>query len=115
MSTSSEKSIGLTLREDDRLMVLSSTAYEVDGKRVKPSCVEQTVEYLGLAFNSKGRALLRPTGKLEPVSQNIAQAPPKPHQYPDILARFGLSKPNHELILGMAHRRTLKRVDIIVR
>ncbi|TPP56338.1 hypothetical protein FGIG_04861 [Fasciola gigantica] len=86
MSANSEKSIGLTLREDDRLMVLWPTAYEVDGKGVKASCVEQPVEYLGLAFNSKGRALLRPASKLEPVSQNIAQAPPKPHQYLDILA-----------------------------
>ncbi|KER18835.1 hypothetical protein T265_12136 [Opisthorchis viverrini] len=46
---------------------------------------------------------------------NISKAPLKPYQMLEILKEFATSRLQYELVLGSAHRNTLKALDVAAR
>ncbi|KER18802.1 hypothetical protein T265_12135 [Opisthorchis viverrini] len=71
-----------------------------------------TVKYLGLRLNWKGRLRANAGKILEDMLVNISKAPLKPHQKPVILKDFTNPHLQYELVLGSAHGNTLKALDI---
>lgn len=72
-------------------------------------------ELLGLKFTWKGKVTPKHIGRLEMILREVSEAPLKPYQRLEILKIFLLPKPTHQLVLGNAHRNTMKRMDTLIR
>lgn len=117
MKLNPRKSHGLTIAKASKRkqMVLTPTTYEVDGELIQPMGTDDSVRYLGLQFNWKGRIVPKHTGKLDALLQELTRAPLKPYQRLQLLKFHAVPKFTHELVLGHAHRNTLKKLDSLTR
>ncbi|KAG8138726.1 hypothetical protein E2320_001512 [Naja naja] len=84
------------------------------GHLKKDSWTNDSVRYLGLQFNWKGRVILKHTGKLDTLLNKQTKAPLKPHQRLKLLQFHLVPKFTHELVLDHAHRNTLKNLDCLM-
>ncbi|CAH8502348.1 unnamed protein product [Dicrocoelium dendriticum] len=107
----------LTIRKlgKQKVTVLEPREYQVGGGVIPAMTVDEEVRYLGLPFSWKGRSSLKSTRRLEGMISEISKAPLKPQQRLRILCDFALTKLQYELIVGNAHRNTLKKLDRMVR
>lgn len=117
MTLNAKKSHGLTIAKDGKrkCMALVPTLYECVGDTIHPLGTDDTVRYLGLQFNWKGRIIPKRTGKLDSLLNELTKAPLKPHQRLKLLKFYLVPKLTHELVLGHAHRSTLKKLDCLTR
>ncbi|KAL7975812.1 hypothetical protein Chor_008348 [Crotalus horridus] len=117
MSLNARKSRGLTVTKVSKRkqMVLTPTTYECEGETIKPMGTDDSVRYLGLHFNWKGRIVPKHTGKLDSLLKELTKAPLKPYQRLQLLKFHAVPKYTHELVLGHAHRNTLKKLDCLTR
>lgn len=113
LSLNPAKSFGLTIAKGGKrkYMAILPTAYTYAGASIHPLGSEDSVRYLGLQFNWKGRVVPKHTGLLEGMLRELSQAPLKPHQRLKILKFYLVPKFIHELVLGHVHRNTLVRLD----
>ncbi|ETE61099.1 hypothetical protein L345_13152, partial [Ophiophagus hannah] len=83
MALNAKKSLGLTITRDGKrkCMGLLPTIYECEGGSIKSLGPRDSVRYLGLQFNWKGRMIPKNTGKLDSLLQELSQAPLKPQQW----------------------------------
>ncbi|CAI2737374.1 unnamed protein product [Dicrocoelium dendriticum] len=98
-----------------KLVVLEPHSYKIGGEVIPPMMPSEEVRYLGLPFTWKGRKPPKTTTKLEAMIAEISKAPLKPQQRIRILCDFALKKIEYEMVLGNAHRNTIKAVDGMVR
>lgn len=77
--------------------------------------VLDTHEYLGITFNWKGRVAPRQTKELDDMLRELKEVPLKPYQRLEILRSFLVPKLLHRLVLGGAHRNTLRTMDRAIR
>lgn len=82
---------------------------------ITPLGPTDTVNYLGVSFTSKGKCLANHRQQLLRLLDEVTHAPLKPHQRMDLLRYYLLPRMTHSLVLGQAHRNTLKRLDNYVR
>lgn len=117
MSLNARKSYGLTITKVSKRkqMVILPTTYECEGEAIKPMGTDDSVRYLGLHFNWKGRIVPKHTGKLDSLLKELTKAPLKPYQRLQLLKFHAVPKFTHELVLGQAHRNTLKKLDCLTR
>lgn len=117
MSLNAKKSAVLTIEKDGRIktMLLSPTHYTTEGGRIAPMGIDDSQQYLGLSYNWKGKVTPRRTHDLERMLAEIRAAPLKPQQRMMITRDFLIPRLIHGLVLGHAHRNTLKRMDIMIR
>ncbi|KAL7053753.1 hypothetical protein AAHC03_026831 [Spirometra sp. Aus1] len=74
-----------------------------------------TFKYLRVPFSYRGRVTVGHRSVLSDMLDEITRAPLKPQQRIALLKRHCVPKLLHELVLGTAHRNTLKRLDTQVR
>lgn len=117
MSLNARKSHALTLTKMSKRkqMVLTATSYECNGETIKPMGTDDSVRYLGLHFNWKGRIVPKHTGTWDNLLKELKKAPLKPYQRLQLLRYHAVPKFIHELVLGHAHRNTLKKLDCLTR
>lgn len=117
MSLNSKKSAAMAIEKDGRskAMFLSPASYNTSGGPIEPMGTKDSQRYLGLHYNWKGKATPKRTQDLERMLAEIKAAPLKPQQRLMIVRDFLFPRLIHELVLGHAHRNTLKRMDIMIR
>lgn len=117
MSINIKKSAGLTIAKDGKrkCMVLVPWKYKTLNRSISPMGVETVQSYLGLNFTWKGKVAPKHTGKMDKMLREVSEAPLKPYQRLDILKIFLVPKLTHDLVLGNAHRNTMKRMDTLIR
>lgn len=96
-------------------LVLCPTRLQVQSGEVQPMDVEESVTYLGLKFNWKGRSKVNSVPKLIEMLNHISKGPLKQHQRLELLCNFAIPRVKYELVRGMAHRNTLKTMDKLIR
>lgn len=82
---------------------------------ITPMSPRDEVKYLGLKFNWKGRVTPKHTCKLQNMLLETSKALLKPYHRLILLKTFIVPKLTYELVLGFAHRNTLKKLDIPMR
>ncbi|MGL4350764.1 MAG: hypothetical protein ACRCT2_09440, partial [Plesiomonas shigelloides] len=117
MSLNLKKSAALTVEKDGRTktMLLCPTQYTSAGGSIAPMGVLDTQKYLGRFFTWKGKVIPTRTVDLERMLAEIRAAPLKPQQRIMIVTDFMIPRLIHELVLGHAHRNTLRRMDVMIR
>ncbi|MGL5225814.1 MAG: reverse transcriptase domain-containing protein [Aeromonas sp.] len=117
MSLNAKKSAALTIEKDGRTkaMLLTPAHYTTEGGRIAPMGMEDSQRYLGLSFNWKGKVTPTRTLDLEMMLAEIRAAPLKPQQRLMLTRDFMIPRLIHGLVLGHAHRNTLKRMDVMIR
>ncbi|CAH8521965.1 unnamed protein product [Dicrocoelium dendriticum] len=117
MSLNASKCRAITVQKlgKQKCVVLVPQAYPLQGGKVSPVAVTDEIRYLGLRFKWKGRCQVRSTAVLAGWSNEISRAPLKLQQRLDMVRDFGFPKMPHELVLGNAHRNTLRQMDKMVR
>ncbi|CAH8568242.1 unnamed protein product [Dicrocoelium dendriticum] len=112
MTLNIAKCRSMTIR---KLVVLEPHSYKIGGEVIPPMLPGEEVRYLGLSFTWKGRKPPKTTAKLETMIGKISKAPMKPQQRIRVLGDFDLKKSEYEMVLGNAHRNTMKAADVMVR
>ncbi|KAL7057420.1 hypothetical protein AAHC03_019522 [Spirometra sp. Aus1] len=74
-----------------------------------------TFKYFGVPFSYRGKVMVGHRSVLSDILDEITRAPLKPQQRIALLKRHCVPKLLHALVLGTAHRNTLKRLDTQVR
>lgn len=117
MDINAKKSAALTIEKDGRskAMLLAPTRYITGNGQVKALQIGETQKYLGLEFDWKGKVKPRRTADLERMLGEIRAVPLKPQQWVAILNEFLIPRLIHGLVLGQAHRNTLRRMDYMIR
>ncbi|MGL5293946.1 MAG: reverse transcriptase domain-containing protein, partial [Aeromonas sp.] len=117
MTLNARKSATITAVKDGRskAMLLMPAEYIAGVGRIGPLGVTDAQEFLGLSFNWKGRITPKRTEELGRTLEEVRTAPLKPHQRLSILRDFMIPKLIHGLVLGEAHRNTLKKMDMLIR
>ncbi|MGL5118744.1 MAG: hypothetical protein ACRC7H_05930, partial [Plesiomonas shigelloides] len=117
MSLNAKKSVALTIEKDGRTkaMLLTPAHYTTEGGRIAPMGMEDSQRYLGLSFNWKGKVTPTRTLDLEMMLAEIRAAPLKPQQRLMLTRDFMIPPLIHGLVVGHAHRNTLKRMDVMIR
>lgn len=113
----SKKSRSITIMKDGKRkhMVLSPTKYHTEDGEISVMDTDEQARYLGLTFTWKGMVKPKHTGKLQNMLEELRKGPLKPYQRLEVLRDFAILRLTHELVLGMAHRNTLKAMDRMVR
>ncbi|KAG8145363.1 hypothetical protein E2320_011914 [Naja naja] len=116
MALNAKKSLGVTIARDGKrkCVALLPTTYECEGGSINPLGPGDLVCYLGLQFNWKGRVIPKHTGKLNSLLQELLRAPLKSQQRMLLLRTYLVPKFIHELVLGHAHRNTLRKLDCLI-
>ncbi|KAF8563781.1 hypothetical protein P879_11947 [Paragonimus westermani] len=96
-------------------LVLLPREYETENGVIPSLEVDDKVKYLGLQFNWKGCLPVKSTVKAEEMLESLTRAPLKPHQRLEVLKSFLIPKLKFELVLGNAHRNTLRKLDRLIR
>lgn len=94
-----------------KLTALSQTEFTVAETRIPPLSVSDTVQYLGIQFNFKGRCPVTYIDSLNNYLEEISRAPLKPQQRIKILRDNLLPRLLYPLTLGVVHKNTLKSMD----
>ncbi|MGL5226265.1 MAG: RNA-directed DNA polymerase [Aeromonas sp.] len=117
MSLNARKSAALTIVKDGRAkaMILTPTHYNAGKEQIAPMGIGDIQKYLGLEFNWKGKVTPKRTLDLERMLAEVKAAPLKPQQRLALLKDFLIPRLTHGLVLGQAHRNTLRRMDLMVR
>ncbi|MGL4349935.1 MAG: reverse transcriptase domain-containing protein, partial [Plesiomonas shigelloides] len=117
MSLNARKSAAMTIEKDGRakVMILAPEWYRTASGQIKPMGIGDRQKYLGLEYEWKGRVIPRRTTDLERMLGEIKAAPLKPQQRLMILNDFLIPRLVHGLVLGTAHRNTLRRMDMMIR
>ena len=82
---------------------------------IKPLSPTDTLTYLGIPFTWKGKASVNHRLQLQESLSQIRKAPLKPQQRLELTRQHLIPKFTHTLVLGNAHRNTLKRMDNAIR
>ncbi|MES9975178.1 MAG: reverse transcriptase family protein [Candidatus Thiodiazotropha sp.] len=117
MQLNPKKSHSLTIAVDGltRKPVLLNETYKIGGSSIIPMSAVDEVHYLGLDFTWKGKVKKKHTAYLEQMLTEVHKAPLKPYQRIEIVREFLIPKFTHELVLGNAHRNTLRAMDLQIR
>ncbi|MGL5127331.1 MAG: RNA-directed DNA polymerase, partial [Aeromonas popoffii] len=117
MGLNTRKSAALTIAKDGRTksMLLLPAVYNTNSGRIVPMRIEDTQKYLGLAYTWKGRMTPNRISGLEEMLNQIKAAPLKPQQRMMLIRDFLVPRLIHGLVLGNAHRNTMKRMDVMIR
>lgn len=112
-----KKSAAMTVVRDGRskAMILTNHSYCVEGDNITPMGVNCVQRYLGLNFNWRGRISPKHPAELRIMLEELKAAPLKPHQRLTILKIYLVPKMVHSLVLGCAHRNSLKAMDRMIR
>ncbi|ETE61124.1 hypothetical protein L345_13127, partial [Ophiophagus hannah] len=111
MALNAKKSHGLTIAKDRKRKCM---ALLCKGEPITPLGTSDSMRYLGLQFNWKGRVIPKHTGKLDTLLNELTKAPLKPYQWLKLLQFHLVPKFTHELVLDHAHRNTLKNLDCLM-
>lgn len=117
LSLNPAKSVSITMLKDGKRkrLALSPETYQTQKGEIRPLKVTDQVKYLGLRFSWKGMVKPKHTQVLDRALKEIKEAPLKPYQRLIILHDFAVPKLHHELVLGVAHRNTLRAMDRMIR
>ncbi|KAG8139546.1 hypothetical protein E2320_002312 [Naja naja] len=101
MALNAKKSLGLTITRDGKRKceALLPTTYECEGDTINPIRHGDSVHYLGLQFNWKGRVIPKHTAKLDSLLQELLRVPLKPQQRMLLLQTLLVPKFIRELVL----------------
>ncbi|OON20142.1 zinc finger, C2H2 type, partial [Opisthorchis viverrini] len=114
MGLKAAKSAVMIVEKSDKRKTLAIVpgSLQVGSNEVKCLGPTDTVKYLGLRFNWKGRLKMNAGMVFQEMLVNISKAAPKPYQKLVILKEFATPRLQYELVLGSAHRNTLKALDV---
>lgn len=98
-----------------KAMFLSPASYITPGGPIEPMDMKDHQRYLGLHYDWKGTVTPKRTLELERMLAEIKAAPLKPQPRLMIVREFLFPRLIHELVLGQAHRNTLKKMDTMIR
>ncbi|OON15768.1 hypothetical protein X801_08425, partial [Opisthorchis viverrini] len=98
-----------------KTLVIVPGSLQVGSAEIECLGPTDTVKYLGLRFNWKGRVRMNAGNIFQEMLSNISRAPLKPYQKLEILKEFATPRLQYELVLGSAHRNTLKALDVAAR
>ncbi|MGL5294698.1 MAG: hypothetical protein ACRC9V_13200 [Aeromonas sp.] len=117
MTLNAKKSSAITIEKDGRTkaMLLAPEYYRTGNGQINPLGIGDTQRYLGLDYGWKGRVTPKRTAELERMLEEVKNAPLKPQQRLSILGDFLVPRLIHGLVLGNAHRNTLRKLDIMIR
>ncbi|OON19163.1 hypothetical protein X801_04971, partial [Opisthorchis viverrini] len=114
MDLNGAKSAAMIVEKSDKRKTLAIVpgSLQVGSNEIKCLGPTDTVKYLGLRFNWKGRLKMNAGMVFQEMLVNISKAAPKPYQKLVILKEFATPRLQYELVLGSAHRNTLKALDV---
>ncbi|KAA0201068.1 Retrovirus Pol polyprotein from type-2 retrotransposable element R2DM [Fasciolopsis buskii] len=115
VNASKSRALTITANKHNKTVVLRPVSYTIGNSKIRGMSVSDRVQYLGLSFGWKGKIPVKHTGVLEGWIKNVTQAPLKPYQRMSILRNHIVPRLLHGMVLGAAHRNTLKAVDIMLR
>ncbi|GAA53122.1 retrovirus-related Pol polyprotein from type-1 retrotransposable element R2 [Clonorchis sinensis] len=97
------------------LRQFNANAIAVALELITPLDPTDTVTYLGIRFTSKGKGVFNDRQHLLKLLDEVTRAPLKPHQRMEITRNYLVSRLTCSLVLGQAHRNTLKTLDNYIR
>ncbi|KAK9403604.1 hypothetical protein NXF25_008431 [Crotalus adamanteus] len=89
------------------------TCKQCAGNSIYPLGSNDPIHYLGLQFNWKVWVIPKHTSTLGSMLQKLSKAPLKPHQWLKGLKTCLVPKFSHEIILGHANHKTLKKLECL--
>lgn len=111
------KSATLAIAKDGKAkaMFLLHHSFNIMGASIPPMGIADEQKYLGITFNWKGRTYPRHTETLRTWMEELRSAPLKPYQRLTILKSHLAPRLVHSLVIGCAHRNTIKALDRTIR
>lgn len=97
------------------LTATCETPVSFQNELIKPLSSTNRFTYLGIPFTAKGKECVNHRLQLQQILLQIRKAPLKPQQRLELTREHLLPKFTHALVLGNAHRNTLKRMDNAIR
>lgn len=109
------RTISLKGQPKQKTLVLEQTEFYIDGNPVPTTTRADSFNYLGVPFDSTGRAINDMMVEHRTLMERLTKAPLKPQQRMHALRVFVLPRLLHRATLGNVHLGVLKKVDVVNR